>query len=143
LVYLPTQLNDNVSGFSVDEFNDWLKITENKTAFCKRIYKVVKIDNPGLCHFIPHIYANHISVSKDLSKEEIEYLKKELEAKGKKTISKKDLNFVEFSSYGNCSPYEIGDAFINYLKNGSKIKPLRIQDSCIKIQIDWLGNISL
>lgn len=142
LVYLPMNTNDNVSDMSADEFNDWIKNEENKIAFCKRIYKVVKIDNPGLCHFIPNTYANHISVARDLSKEEMDKLKKEKEEKGKRKIPKKDLNFVEFSSYGNCSPYEVGETFINYLKNGSKIKPCRIQDDCIKIQTDWLGNIT-
>jgi len=143
LVYLPLSKNDNISGFSIDEFKDWIKMKENKTAFCNQIYKVVKIDNPGLCHFIPQNYANHISVAKDLSKGEIELLKQEQEEKGKKKISKKDMNFVEFSSYGNCSPYEVGETFVNYLKNGSKIKPIRIQDSCLKLNIDRLGNISL
>ncbi|MDR0603268.1 MAG: type II CRISPR RNA-guided endonuclease Cas9 [Bacteroidales bacterium] len=141
LIYLPINTNDNILGFSTVEFNDWIKVKENKISFCKRIYKVVKIDTQGLCHFIPNTYANHISVVKDLSKEELESLK--IKNEGKKKVPKKDLNFVEFSSYGNCSPYEVGETFINYLKNGSKKKPTRIQDFCIKIQTDWLGNITL
>ncbi|MDR3245276.1 MAG: type II CRISPR RNA-guided endonuclease Cas9 [Prevotellaceae bacterium] len=140
LVYFPTN-NDPIPSFSADEFAKWIELNENKKKLSERIYKVVKIDNPGLCHFIPHNYANHISVAKDLTKDELEQLKVQNESK--KKIPKKDLNFVEFSSYGNCSPYEVGQIFINYLKNGSKVKPLRIQDTCIKIQTDWLGNIKL
>ncbi len=142
LVYLPTSANDEVLSLSANEFNDWIRIKDNKMAFCNRVYKVVKIDNPGLCHFIPHNYANHIRVSKNLSKREIDKLKKEQDEKGKKGISKKDLNFIEFGSFGNCSPYEPNDDFVNYLANGYKGKPKRIQDECIKINIDWLGNIS-
>lgn len=144
LVYLPTDKEDQVLSKSKDEFVDWISNSNNKKVFCKQIYKVVKIDNPGLCHFVPHNYANHISVSKDLSKEEIEYLKNEQVEKGKKAISKKDLNFVEFGSYRDCSPYETGEIFIKSLVNKKqKQKPLKIQDSCIKIKIDWLGKISI
>jgi CRISPR subtype II RNA-guided endonuclease Cas9/Csn1 len=145
LVYLPTDKEDIVLQLSKSEFEEWISNPENKKAFCKRIYKVVKIDNTGLCHFIPHNYANHISIAKDLSKAEMDKLKEEQEKKEKKKIAKKDLNYVEFGSYVNCSPFEIGEIFIKSVIGDKKAakERLKIQDSCIKIQVDWLGNIKL
>jgi hypothetical protein len=130
LVYLPTSSDDIVLNLSKAEFEKWIGDKENKKEFCKHIYKVVKFAGKD-CSFVPHNYANVISVARKLSKEDIEALKTQNE--GKKKIPKNDLNFVEYGSYGNCSPY-------NTLFGDNKLK---IQDTCIKIQIDWLGNITL
>lgn len=145
LVYLPKDNEDKryFENLSQYEFSEWISNIDNKKEFCKRIYKVVKFGDIT-CHFIPNTYANPINAAKELSKEETDKLKKELEETGKKKISKKDLNYVEFGSYGNCSPYEAGEVFIKSVK-GDKMaekQRLKIQDSCIKIQIDWLGNIT-
>jgi hypothetical protein len=132
LVYLPINSNDEVLRKSKTEFAEWINNVENKKVFCKRVYKVVKFSEKK-CFFIPHNYANVISLAKDLSKEDMKELKKAQEAAGKKKIAKKDLNVVEFGSYADCSPYDS-------LHKKDKAK---IQDFCIKIQIDWLGNIKI
>ncbi|MDR2409842.1 MAG: type II CRISPR RNA-guided endonuclease Cas9 [Bacteroidales bacterium] len=138
LVYLPLNSEDSVLRFSKDEFNKWISVKENKQDFCRRIYKVVKITGKD-CYFTPHNYANSISVPKDLTNEEKNKLKEDYQDK---KIPKQKLNFMEYGSYGNCSPFEAGEIFIKkQIDKKSKEKPLKIQDSCIKIQIDWLGNI--
>jgi hypothetical protein len=142
LVYLPTDFEDKhfFENISADEFNKvWIKDIENKKGFCKRIYKVVKFAGKD-CLFVPHNYANIISVAKNLSKEDLEALK--IQNEGKKKIPKKELNFVEYGSYGNCSPYEANEEFVKNITNNKK-QSAKIQDTCIKIQIDWLGNITL
>ncbi|MDR2824396.1 MAG: hypothetical protein LBB41_04260 [Prevotellaceae bacterium] len=138
LIYLPTDENDTILNLSKSKFEEWISNKENKKAFCKRIYKVVKFSGKD-CFFIPNTYANVITVAKDLNKEEFEKLKKQNE--GKKKIPKTDLNYVEFGSYGNCSPYEANEEFIKNITNNKK-QLAKIQDTCIKIQIDWLGNIT-
>lgn len=141
LVYLPTDKNDEVLRMSKFEFLEWINHLENKKAFFKRVYKVVMFTGFD-CKFIPHNYSNVISVPKDLTKEQKDQLKKKYEEK--KGIPKNELNFVEFGSYRDCSPYETGEIFVRSLVNKKqKQKPLKIQDYCIKIKIDWLGNISL
>jgi CRISPR/Cas system Type II protein with McrA/HNH and RuvC-like nuclease domain len=144
LVYLPENIDDPVLNFNKDEFKEWLNNIENKSKFSKRVYKVVMFTGKD-CKFIPHNYANTIIIKKDLTDEQIEDIKSRNE--GKKSIPKNELNFVEFGSYRDCSPYEAGEVFIRSLttdKNEKKSasKPLKIQDSCIKLKIDWLGNIS-
>jgi hypothetical protein len=171
LVYLPIDSDNSVSRMSDDEFQEWIANSENKKAFCKRIYKVVKFTGKD-CFFIPHNYANSISVAKNLSEEEQKALKEKYD---EKKIPQQEKNYEEFSSYGNCSTTEVGISFVqsiiqtrNYeeaLKEVNAIrdkkdiskkekeqlkaqyinseKPLKIQDTCIKIQIDWLGNIKL
>ncbi|WP_294306645.1 type II CRISPR RNA-guided endonuclease Cas9 [uncultured Chryseobacterium sp.] len=143
LVYLPENADDRILNFSNEEFKNWLSDTENKKTFSKRVYKVAKFGGKD-CHFIPHNYANVISIPKDLSDEQKEILKQQYKGKA---IPKKELNFVEFGSYRDCSPYEAGEIFTKSLttdKNNKKsmVKPLKIQDTCIKLNIDWLGNIS-
>ena len=127
---------------SKSEFEEWVKEKENKKAFCKRIYKVVKFAGKE-CFFIPHNYANTISVSKDLTEED----KKKLKEKYKdKSIPKYEKNHEEFGSYGTCATTEVNESFIKKLvlkKDFKEIEPLKIQDTCIKIQIDWLGNITI
>lgn len=143
LVYLPEINDDPVLKLNNEELNTWLSVLENKKRFSGRVYKVVMFTGSD-CKFIPHNYANAIAVPKDLTGEQLELLKKKHE--GKKTIPKNELNFVEFGSYRDCSPYEAGEVFIKsltaYTKDKKSVpKPLKIQDSCIKLQIDWLGNI--
>jgi CRISPR/Cas system Type II protein with McrA/HNH and RuvC-like nuclease domain len=143
LVYLPNNIEERefLLGMSVNEFRDWIKIKANKKAFSNRVYKVVKFTGSD-CKFIPHNYSNIISVLKEFNKEQKDQLKKKYEEK--KSIPKNELNFVEFGSYRDCSPYEAGEIFVKSLVNKKqKQKPLKIQDSCIKIKIDWLGNISI
>jgi len=144
LVYLPENADDPIEKLNNEEFKEWLNDSENKIKFSKRVYKVVMFTGKD-CKFIPHNYANSISVSKELTEKQKEDLKKKHE--GKKSIPKNELNYVEFGSYRDCSPYESGEVFIKSLTADKKnkkqeIKPLKIQDSCIKLKIDWLGNIS-
>ena len=142
LVYLPTDKEDQVLSKSKDEFVDWISNSNNKKTFCKRIYKVVKFTGKD-CFFIPHNFANTISVAKDLSKEELESFK---EKYGEKKIPKQEKNYEEFGSFGTCAKTEFNHDFVKelvYKKAFDGISPLKIQDSCIKIKIDWLGNVSL
>lgn len=142
LVYLPTDKDDEVLKKSKSEFLDWIAIPNNKIAFSKRTYKVVKFTGKD-CFFIPHNFANTISVAKDISKEELEHLK---EKYGDRKIPKQEKNFEEFGSFGNCSKTEFNDDFVKelVLKKAFYGKPpIKIQETCIKIQIDWLGNIEL
>ncbi|MCJ8152693.1 hypothetical protein MKJ01_02810 [Chryseobacterium sp. SSA4.19] len=143
LVYLPENGEDRVLSLSNEELKNWLSDTENKKIFSKRVYKVAKFGGKD-CHFVPHNYANVISIQKDLSDEQKEILKEQYKGKA---IPKRELNFVEFGSYRDCSPYEAGEIFTKSLttdKNNKKsmVKPIKIQDTCIKLNIDWLGNIS-
>ncbi|MDR2814621.1 MAG: hypothetical protein LBB79_08240 [Prevotellaceae bacterium] len=141
LVYLPTSGDDVVLNLPKAEFEKWIENKENKKEFCKRIYKVVKFTSKN-CFFVPHNYANVINVAKKLSKEDLEALK--IQNEGKKKIPMKELNFVEYGSYGKSSPFESGEVFIkSQIAKKSAKKPLKIQDTCIKVQIDWLGNIAL
>lgn len=142
LVYLPEKVEDPFNELGNDEFKKWLQDSENKKKFCNRIYKVVMFSGKD-CKFIPHNYANTISIFKDLTEEQKLNLKKKHE--DKKGIPKNELCFVEFGSYRDCSPFESGEVFIKSLtsdKKNKEAKPLKIQDTCIKLQIDWLGNIS-
>ncbi len=143
LVYLPENTDDPVLNFTNDEFKEWLNNVENKKKFGKRVYKVAKFAGKD-CHFVPHHFANVISVPKDLTEEQKDSLKEQYKDK---KIPKKELNFIEYGSYRDCSPYESGEILIRSLNEEAKgknkeFKPLKIQDSCIKLEIDWLGNIS-
>jgi len=140
LVYLPENIDDPVLNFSNEEFQEWFSNTVNKKKFIQRIYKVAKFSGKD-CYFIPHNYAKVITVPKDLTEEQKDVLTKHY---ADKKIPKKELNFVEFGSYRDCSPYESGLSFIKSLiYKKPEIKPLKIQDTCIKLQSDWLGNIKL
>jgi CRISPR-associated endonuclease Csn1 len=141
LVFLPENADDPILKFNDDELKLWLSNIENKKSFSRRTYKVAKFTGKD-CFFIPHNYANTISVPKDLPKEQKEELQKKY---SDKKIPKKELNFVEYGSYRDCSPYESGEALIKSLvekKRQETKAPLKIQDSCIKLKVDWLGNIS-
>jgi len=140
LVYLPENKDDPILKFTSEEFNTWISQKENKSKFNQRVYKVVKFTG-GDCSFIPHNYANTISVAKDLTEEQKNELKKKY---GEKDIPKKEMNFVEYGSYRDSAPVEVNEHFVKGLTDKSyKIKPMKIQDHCVKIETDWLGNIQL
>lgn len=141
LVYLPENAEDQVLNKSAEEFKTWLNILENKKKFSKRVYKVVKFTGKD-CYFILNNYANVVSVPKDLTSEQKEELKKQY---GDKKIPKQELNYQEFGSFGTSSKTEANDNFVKELvlkKNFKGDKPIKIQETCIKLQVDWLGNIS-
>jgi len=142
LVYLPTNSDDPVLKMPIKEFEEWIKNKENKKVFSKQIYKVVKFTGKD-CSFIPHNYANTISVPKDLTDEEKENLRKKY---GEKKIPKQEKNYEEFGSYGNSIKTEINENFIKKMvmkKEFNDDKLTKIQDTCIKIQVDWLGNVKI
>lgn len=140
LVYLPENVADPVLNFTSEEFTKWISLMENKTKFIKRVYKVVKFTGKD-CFFIPHNYANTISIPKDLTKEQKEILKGKY---GEKKIPKRELNFEEFGSFGTSAKTEVNEHFINGLiDKNNNFEPLRIQDFCIKIKTDWIGNVKL
>jgi CRISPR subtype II RNA-guided endonuclease Cas9/Csn1 len=143
LVYLPENIDDPVLKFNNEEFKKWLLQYDNKKKFSQRVYKVAKFTGKD-CYFVLHNYANAISVPKDLTEEQKDALKKKY---ADKKIPKKELNFVEYGSYRDCSPYETGEILTRSLNEDAKGKkkkynPLKIQDTCIKLEIDWLGNIT-
>ena len=140
LVYLPENVDDSVLKFTSIEFDNWISQKENKISFNKRVYKVVKFTGKD-CFFIPHSYANTISISKDLTEKQKAELKKEY---GEKKIPKKELNFEEFGSFGTSAKTEVNEHFVKTLidKNYSS-EPIKIQDFCIKLKSDWLGNVKL
>ncbi len=136
LVYMPRSIDDEVVRLGVNELKIWLSDIDNKKEFAKRIFKVVKFTGKD-SFFIPNNYAKEISVSKDLSKEEIDKLAAFYKDK---KIPKQELNYAEFSSFGNCVKVVPDEAFVKSIKD-KKIKTLKIQDSCVKVKTDWLGNI--
>jgi CRISPR-associated endonuclease Csn1 len=142
LVYFPENTDDQVLSFNKNELKEWLSKIENKKKFSQKIYKVAKFAGKD-CYFILHNYANAISVPKDLTEEQKAILKEKYKDK---KIPKKELNFVEYGSYRDCSPYESGETFIKNLTETDKKKKqdqVKIQDTCIKLKIDWLGNVDI
>jgi len=140
LVYLPKE-DDEVLRFNELELNGWLSNTRNQADFAKRIYKVVKFTG-NKCYFIPNNYAKEICLPKDLSKEDIEELKSKYKDKA---IPKQEQNYIEFGTYSNCTPFENNKLFTLSMSQGSKYngaKPRKIQDYCVKIKTDWLGNVT-
>ncbi len=142
LVYFPESKDDQILTFNNTELREWLSNLDHKKKFSQRIYKVAKFTGKD-CYFIPHNYANAISVPKDLTEEQKVILKEKYKDK---KIPKRELNFVEYGSYRDCSPYESGEAFVKSVTETNKQKKkeqklIKIQETCIKIQIDWLGNI--
>ena len=59
-----------------------------------------------------------------------------------KEIPKEGL--FEFGTNKNCSPFEMTEMYIteSLINKNRKYKANRIQDSCIKIEVDRLGNIT-
>lgn len=137
LVYMPDP-DDQLISLNKNGLQEWLNIEENKKTFAKRLYKVVKFTGKD-CFFIPNNYAKEISVPKELSESEIKSLKE----KYKDTkIPKQDLNYAEFSSFGNCIKVEPNETFVKSITTKDKtIKQSKIQDFCVKVKIDWLGNV--
>ena len=141
LVYMPTD-EDVILNYNASELKEWFSDIDNRKDFAKRLYKVVQINEKKCdCFFIPNNYAKEISMAKDLSDSE----KKKLEIQYKdKKIPKQELNFIEFGTYKNCTPYEMNNLFTQLMREGKKYKgkkPRKIQDYCVKIKTDWLGNI--
>ncbi len=145
LVYLPEGEEDPIPNLNNHDFSEWLSHTENKKRLNSRVYKLVKFDKSKIAHFIPHNYASVITAPKDLTESQKEALKKQY---ADRKIPKSELNFVEYGSYRDCSPYESGEAFVKSVTETDKQKKkeqklIKIQDKCIKLQIDWLGNTKL
>jgi CRISPR/Cas system Type II protein with McrA/HNH and RuvC-like nuclease domain len=139
LVYMPKE-DDELLRYNELELKKWFSDTNNRIDFAKRVYKVVKFTG-NKCYFIPNNYAKEISIPKDFSKEEIEKLKSNYKDKA---IPKQEQNYIEFGTYSNCTPFEKNELFTLSLSQGSKYdgaKPRKIQDYCIKIKTDWLGNV--
>ncbi|MDP1811555.1 MAG: HNH endonuclease domain-containing protein [Sediminibacterium sp.] len=140
LVYLPENVDDPTLNFTSDEFAKWISQKENKTKFNKRVYKVVKFTGKD-CFFVPHNYANTISIAKDLNDEQKARLKNQY---GEKKIPKKELNFEEFGSFGTSAKTEVNENFVKILIDKTyTTEPMKIQDYCIKIKTDWLGKLQL
>ena len=140
LVYMPNSVEDEVLSLNAEELKTYLSNHENKKDFAKRIYKVVKFSGKD-CYFIPNNYAKEISVPKILTDEEIEEIK---EKYSDSKTRKSKMNYVEFGSKINCSLYEIVPSKDYVREEGikpMKRKPRKIQDYCIKIKTDWLGNV--
>lgn len=137
LVYMPDK-EDKLISLGKTELLDWFKIEENKKTFAKRLYKIVKFTGKD-CFFIPNNYAKEISVPKELSESEIISLKE----KYKDTkIPKQELNYAEFSSFGNCIKVEPNETFVKSITTkGKTVKQSKIQDFCVKVKVDWLGNV--
>ena len=139
LVYMPKD-DDEVLRLTSAELKNWLSDTSNKIDFVKRLYKVVKFTGKD-CFFIPNNFAKEISLPKDLTDNEKEQLKAQY---NDRPIPKKELNYIEFGTYSNCTPLEMNNLFTQLMVEGKKYKgkkPRKIQDYCVKIKIDWLGNI--
>ncbi len=135
LVYMPKK-DDEIINLPIEELVKWLSCSENKKDFVSRIYKVVKFSGKN-CFFIPNNYAKEISVPKNLDNEKIKEIKERY--KDPKT-RKSHMNYVEFGTNINCSLYEVILSKDNVDKK-EKGKHRKIQDYCIKIKVDWLGNL--
>lgn len=125
LVYLPFDKEDAKKA-EVNPGNDFWFDKEKKR--WKRVYRVVKFSG-SRCYFIPFTYSTPI-VYKPLMDEE----EKKQREKDNAEIPKEGI--FEFGSYKNCSPFSLPE-----MVNGQSLT-IKIQDFCIKIEIDRLGNIS-
>ena len=132
--------DDEILKFNTSELHEWLSDTRNRKDFVKRIYKVVKFTGKD-CYFIPNNFAKEISIPKNLTDEERDLLKTQHKDK---SIPKQELNFIEFGTYSNCTPLEMNDLFTLSMREGKKYKgdkPRKIQDFCVKVKTDWIGNV--
>ena len=59
-----------------------------------------------------------------------------------KKIPRQELNYEEFSSFGNSVKCVPDERFIRNIIDKKNPKPPKIQDFCVKIKTDWLGNIT-
>jgi CRISPR-associated endonuclease Csn1 len=133
LVYLPTSKKDSlILATTLKAFQEI--ITKDPIGFSKRVYKVVKITD-GTAFFIHHTFARPINIKVDLKEDDTTGFK--LFGRGEK----KD-NLQEFGSYNEASPYVTTSEWVLKQVNKTKAKTICIQDTCIKIQVDRLGNIS-
>jgi hypothetical protein len=139
LVYMPKEGDDDILNYSIEQLKLWLSKNQNMKDFASRIYRVVKFSGNN-CYFIPNNYAKEICLPKEISEKKLEDLKQKNK---NNNISKKDLNFVEFGSYRDCSPTEKNEFFMRSINNKKYTgkKPRKIQEYCVKIKTDWLGNI--
>ncbi len=138
LVYCPFDDDDAVIQMSKDELKSCLEAIENKKEFAQHLYKVVKFTGKD-CFFIPNNYANPIKVSKDLTEDEKEELKKKYKDK---KIPKTELNYEEFGSFDNSVKHVPAENFVkNLIDKNAKLPLVKIQDVCVKVDLDWLGNI--
>lgn len=137
LVYMP-KAKDDILELDAEKLKEWFKNNENKKVFAQRIYKVVKFTGKD-CFFIPNNYAKEISLSKDLSETELSALKNKYVDK---KIPRQELNYEEFSSFGNSVKCVPDERFIRNIIDKKNPKPPKIQDFCVKIKTDWLGNIT-
>jgi hypothetical protein len=141
LVYMPKESDDKIMELNKSEIRKWLSNITHRREFVKRLYKVVKITG-GNCYFVPNNYAKEINLPKDLTDEERILLKEKY--KDKRGIPEQELNFIEFGSYKNCTLVEMNEMFMQSMTNGindKKKKPRKIQDFCVKVKTDWLGNV--
>ena len=140
LVYMPKNEDDEILNLPKEDLVKWLSCSENKKDFVSRIYKVVKFSGKN-CFFIPNNYAKEISVPKNLDNEKIKEIKERY--KDPKT-RKSHMNYVEFGTNINCSLYDVvlsKDNVDRKEKKSAKGRLRKIQDYCIKIKVDWLGNL--
>jgi CRISPR-associated endonuclease Csn1 len=134
LVYLPTSDNDPlILATSLKAFQEI--IAKDPVEFSRRVYKVVKITD-GTAFFIHHTFARPINIKVDLKEDNTKDFK--LFGRGEK----KDC-LQEFGSYNEASPYVTTNEWVLKQVNKTKTKNISIQNTCIKIQVDRLGNISL
>lgn len=133
LVYLPIDKVDAKKAETNPENGFWFDKEKKRW---KRIYRVVKFSG-SICYFIPFNYTSSINYKPIIEEEE-----KRKREKDDNEIPKDGI--FEFGSYKNCSPFEVTEDYIkeSLINKNKKFKTNRIQDTCIKIEIDQLGNIS-
>lgn len=134
LVYLPVDEHDPCArALTNKELEN--AIAKDPSKFSQRVYRVVKITDRK-AFFMPHTYARPINIKVDLDEGKTKQYK--LFGRG----DKKDM-LQEFGSFNEASPNVANIDWVNKQVNGSKCKIITIQDSCIKIDIDRLGNVRL
>ena len=132
LVYLPIDKDDAKAGESNSGNDFWFNGDKKRW---KRIYRVVKFTG-SQCYFIPFNYASAINY-----KPIIDEAEKERRERDDNEVPKEGI--FEFGTNKNCSPFELTENYIteSLINKNRKFKANRIQDSCIKIEVDRLGNI--
>lgn len=132
LVYLPIDKEDAVKADVNPDADFWFDKDKKRW---RRIYRVVKFTG-SQCYFIPFNYASPINYKPMIDEEE----KKQRE-KDDNELPKEGL--FEFGTNKNCSPFELTESYISesLINKNRKFKANRIQDTCIKIGVDRLGNI--
>lgn len=139
IIYMPKE-DDEILRLNSFELKKWLSDVNNKKEFAKRVYRVIKFTG-NTCFFIPNNYAKEISMPKDLTDKDIEKLKEKYKDK---KIPRQEQNYIEFGTYLNCTPFEKNNNFILSMSQGNQYdgkRPRKIQDFCVKLKTDWLGNV--